>query len=117
VLWIANTASAIASAAGGVALGTVQAEMFPTEVRGTSNALLLVAGVVGSAIGLIGAGVLSDPIGLGHALALCGIGALLAAAFLLPRLPESARRSLDDVSPTGSNPAEPNATDSKPTDE
>jgi MFS family permease len=99
-LWVANSASAIAGAAGGVALGTVQAEMFPTEVRGTSNALLIVVGVVGSSVGLIATGALSDSIGLGHALALSGVGALFAAAFLLPRLPESAQRALDDVSPT-----------------
>jgi putative MFS transporter len=99
-LWLGSAASAVASAAGGVALGTVEAEMFPTEVRGTSNALLIVAGVIGSALGLLLAGGLSDAIGLGRSLALCGIGALLAAAFLLPRLPESAHRLLDEVSPT-----------------
>ncbi len=108
-LWLANTASAVAGAMGGVALGTVQAEMFPTEVRGTSNALLLIASVTGSAIGLVVAGSLFDSIGTGHALALCGTGALVAAAFLLPLLPESARRALDDVSPT--EPGEPRPED------
>ena len=98
-LWLANTASTVTGAAGGIALGTVEAEMFPTEVRGTGNAGLIIAGVAGSAVGLLVAGNLSDPIGLGNALALCGIGALLAAAFVLPRLPESANRLLDEVSP------------------
>jgi MFS family permease len=115
-LWVGSTLSALAGAAGGVALGTVEAEMFPTEVRGTSNALLIVAGVAGSAIGLLVAGALSDPIGLGNALALCGIGAVLAAVFLLPRLPESAQRLLDDVSPTEVAPTEVAPTDVAPTD-
>jgi predicted MFS family arabinose efflux permease len=75
--------------------------MFPTEARGTSNGFLIVISVAGSALGLLLAGSLSDSIGLGHALAWCGVGALLAAVFILPRLPESARRLLDDVSPTG----------------
>ena len=35
--------------AGGIALGTLDAELFPTEVRSTSNAMLYVIGVVGSA--------------------------------------------------------------------
>jgi MFS family permease len=75
--------------------------MFPTEVRGTSNALLLVTGVTGSAIGLLLAGALSDPLGgLGYSLALCGIAPLLAGVLLLPRLPESRGRALDDVSPS-----------------
>jgi MFS family permease len=79
----------------------MEAELFPTEVRGSSNALLLVCYVAGSAVGLLAAGQLSDPMGgLGYAIALCGIAPLLAAVFLLPRLPESQGRELDDVSPS-----------------
>jgi MFS family permease len=100
LMWVAMIAATIAGACGGVALGTVEIEMFPTEARGTSNALLLVVSVLGSAVGLSVTGFLADPIGIGHALAWCGIGGLAAAAFLLPRLPESAQRFLDDVSPS-----------------
>jgi hypothetical protein len=39
--------------------------------------------------------------GLGPAIALCGIASLLAAVFVVPRLPETAERRLDDVSPSG----------------
>jgi MFS family permease len=99
-LWVGNAAAAIAGSAGSVALGTVEAEMFPTGTRGTSNAMLIIVSVGGSALGLVIAGSLSDRIGLGHALAWCGIGAFFAALFLLPLLPESAQRLLDDVSPT-----------------
>ena len=42
--------------AGGIALGTLDAELFPTEVRSTSNAMLYVIGVLGSATGLLLAG-------------------------------------------------------------
>jgi hypothetical protein len=84
-----------------LAVGTMDAEMFPTEVRGTSNALLLVAYVLGSVVGLVLAGQLSDSIGgLGNAIALCGIAPIIAAVFLLPRLPESSGHELDDVSPS-----------------
>ena len=65
------------------------------------GALLLVCSVAGSAVGLVIAGTLSDAIGdLGVAIAICGAAPLLAAALLLPRLPESQGRALDDVSPS-----------------
>jgi MFS family permease len=98
-LWIA---SAVAILLGGVAtpaLGAFNGEMFPTEIRGTANAFLLVAGVAGSAIGLVVAGSLSDRLGLGRALALVGIPSLVASLLVL-RLPETAARSLDEVSPS-----------------
>ena len=47
------------------------------------------------------AGWLAGPLGgLGRAIALCGIAPLLAAIVLVPRLPESAHRDLDEVSPS-----------------
>lgn len=100
VLWVASTLGIVAAACGGLALGALDAELFPTEVRGTSNALLLVFGVAGSAAGLLLAGWLSDPLGgLGPAIALLAVGPVLAAVAFVPRLPESAMRRLDDVSP------------------
>jgi MFS family permease len=101
VLWLTSTLAIVAAASGTLAVGTMDAEMFPTEVRGTSNALLLVCYVLGSSAGLLLAGVLSDPLGgLGNSIALLGIAPILAALFLLPRLPESSGRALDDVSPS-----------------
>ena len=101
VAWVAATVSVVAAASTGLALATLGTELFPTEVRGTSNALLLVVGVTGSAVGLVGAGLLSDPVGgLGRAIALCGIGSILAAILVVPRLPESRSRRLDELSPS-----------------
>ncbi len=100
-IWVAAAISVVASASSGLALATLGTELFPTEVRGTSNAFLLVVGVAGSATGLVLAGVLSDPVGgLGIAIAVCGIGALVAAVLLVPWLPESRARLLDDISPS-----------------
>lgn len=105
LLWLSATVSIVAAASAGLAIATLDAELFPTEVRGTSNALLLVIAVAGSATGLLLAGGLSDPVGgLGPAIALCGIGALVAAVVLVPRLPESLGRRLDDVSPHAAAP-------------
>jgi MFS family permease len=100
-MWVTSAVSVLAAGAGGIALGTMDAELFPTELRGTSNALLTIITVCGSAAGLIAAGALSDPVGsLGSAIALCGIATLLAVFLFLPRLPEPGRRTLDDVSPS-----------------
>lgn len=101
LLWIAPTIAIVAAACAGLALGTLDAELFPTEVRGTSNGFLLVAGVAGSALGLVLATQLRDGLGgLGPAIAVCGIPTLIAAILLVPRLPETVARELDDVSPT-----------------
>ncbi|MCZ7525741.1 MAG: MFS transporter [Acidimicrobiia bacterium] len=101
VLWSASTFAIVAAGAAAVSLGTLDAELFPTEVRSTSNALLLVFGVAGSMTGLAVSGVLSDPLGgLGPAIALCGAAPFVAALLLVPRLPEPAHRHLDEVSPS-----------------
>jgi MFS family permease len=98
-LWISSSVAIVFGGIAAPALGAFNGEMFPTEIRGTANAYLLVAGVAGSAVGLVLSGSLSDHIGLGSALALTGIGSLVASLFVL-RLPETAARSLDDVSPS-----------------
>jgi len=100
-MWVGATVSVVTAAAAGVAIATLDTELFPTEVRGTSSSLLLLFGVSGSIVGLVLAGVLSDALGgLGNAIALLGIGSLASAVLLVPRLPEPAGRLLDDVSPS-----------------
>ncbi len=44
-LWILSAVAILGAAPASIAIGTLDAELFPTEVRGTSNALLLVCGV------------------------------------------------------------------------
>jgi MFS family permease len=100
-LWAMSALAVFMAGAGGIALGTLDAELFPTEVRSTSNAMLYVLGVIGAATGLLLAGSLSDRLGgIGHSVALTGIGSLFVAIFVVPLLPESAARTLDEVSPT-----------------
>ncbi len=101
VIWVMSAASILAAGAGGIALGALDAELFATEVRSTSNALITTISVFGSGAGFLIAGLLASPLGdIGRSIALAGVPALIAALFLVPRLPESAARSLDDVSPT-----------------
>ncbi len=100
-LWVAATVAIVFAGGATIALGTLDAELFPTEVRATGNAMLVVCGVAGSVVGLLVATTLSDSIGgLGPAIAVCGIAPLIAAALIVPRLPEAAHRDLDDVSPS-----------------
>ena len=101
LLWIAPVIAIVAAASAGLALGTLDAELFPTEVRGTSSGFILVSAVTGSAVGLVLATQLKNVVGgLGPAIALCGVASLVAAVFVVPRLPETAARRLDDVSPS-----------------
>ena len=79
-----SAVSVLTAGAGGIALGTLDAELFPTEVRGTSNALLL-----DRQRARLGRrprrspGSSRDPLGgIGRSIALCGIGSLLAAIVL-----------------------------------
>ena len=100
-LWITSALAIVAAACAGLALGAFSTELFPTEVRGTSSAFLLVTGVTGSATGLLLATNLDTVIGgLGPGIALCGIAPLLAAFLVLPWLPEPADRTLDEISPS-----------------
>jgi len=103
-IWVASTVAIVAAACAGLAIGTYNGELFATEVRGTSNALLLVCGVSGAVTGLLLATNLEslvDSIGsLGAAIAVCGIAPLVAAILVLPWLPETKDTNLDDVSPS-----------------
>lgn len=100
-LWITSAVGIVIVGTYGPAQGAFSTELFPTEVRGTSSAMLLVCGVSGSIVGLVAAGALSGPLGgIGRAVALLGIAPLVAALVLVPFLPESAHRRLDDLSPS-----------------
>jgi MFS family permease len=101
VLWVASTFAILAASGAAIVLAAFDTELFPTETRGTSNALLLVCAVTGSAAGLLLATNLDDVVGgLGPAIAICGVAPLLAAALVMPWLPEPADRELDDISPS-----------------
>lgn len=107
LLWVMSATSIVAASAGGIAIGTLGVELFPTETRSTSNGLLGLVGVLGSALGFLVTGALAHPQGqIGRAIALCGISSLFAAIVLVPLLPESRAHRLDEVSPTDARPPE-----------
>ena len=99
ILWLTSAAAIVLGGIAAPALGAFSGEMFPTEIRGTANAFLVVAGVSGAAVGLLFTGHLSDELGRGEAIALTGVASLVASLLVL-RLPETADRTLDEVSPS-----------------
>ncbi|HVC75589.1 MAG TPA: MFS transporter [Candidatus Micrarchaeaceae archaeon] len=89
VLW-----SAVASASTPV-FGAWSAELFPTRARATAEAAVGVAAAIGSVVGLQAVGLLSPSLGLGRALELIGVAAVVGA-FLLFWLPETKEAPLPD---------------------
>ena len=83
------------------ALAVYGPELFGTHERGRSNGLVVTVGVLGSAVGLVAAGFLSDRLGgeLGPALALLSIGPLTVAGLVRFRYPETAGLELEEINP------------------
>jgi MFS family permease len=99
-MWTMNTVGAIVGSASLPALGVYGAELFPTSLRGRAGGLLALAGLMGSAAGLLVAGTVADAAGsFGPAIAPLAIGPLLLAVLVLAAYPETARRSLEDLNP------------------
>jgi MFS family permease len=105
-LWAWSLANAILGAAIIPALGVYGAELFPTSLRGRAKGLLSGVGVLGSAVGLVAAGFLSDSLGeLGPAIAILAIAPLAVAAIVLLAFPETANRELEELNPEDRAPA------------
>ena len=98
-MWVWSVAASIVGGATLPALGVYGPELFPTGVRARANGMLVVTAVAGSTLGLVCAGVLSDHIGLGRALALLAIGPAILAVLVITHYPETARLELEDLNP------------------
>ena len=97
-IWpLAAIASALASASG-VALVVYGPEMLPTRVRAAGNNAILALSVTGSALGLVVAGALAGPLGIGHAIAVLAVFPLITLVIVALRFPETAGRELEDTS-------------------
>jgi MFS family permease len=105
-VWLLPTAliGFACGAAGISALSPYGPELFPTRIRSSANAVLLVIGVAGGAGGLLIAGALSGPLGLGPAIATLVGGPLVAVTIVALRFPETARRELEATSGEGQQP-------------
>jgi MFS family permease len=101
VLWVTSAVGDMVFAIAFLTIATLNVELFPTEARGTSIGMANIIGVMGSIVGILGAGVMSDHFGgWGEALAICTIPTLIAAVVFVPFLPETKGRDLDEISPS-----------------
>jgi MFS family permease len=99
-MWAWSTIGAIVGAAAVPALSVYGPELFPTNLRGQANGWITATGRVGSVIGLVSAGLLSDRFGtLGPALAIVAVGPLLLAFLIVLAYPETAHVELEDLNP------------------
>ena len=98
-LWAWQAMGIIVGAVTIPALGTYGPEMFATRARGRANGLITLAGMAGSSVGLLVAGVMADHVGLGKALLVLSVGPLIVAALVVLRYPETAHIELEQLNP------------------
>lgn len=100
-LWLLTLAGTVVSGIAVPALAVYGPELFGTHDRGRANGIIVVAGVVGSTLGLLAVGLLSDRWGgeLGPPVALTAAGPLIVAVLVLTRFPETAGMDLEELNP------------------
>ena len=99
-MWFVKLAANVVGAIGVPAMAVYGPELFGTHDRGRANALIVTAGVVGSAIGLVTVGWLSDRWdAIAPAIGLLGVGPLLVAVLVLVAFPETAGAELEELNP------------------
>jgi MFS family permease len=103
-LWPAAFVGFVSGAAGIAAISPYGPELFPTRVRSSANAMLLVFAVAGGATGLLTVSALSGPLGLGNAIAVLVVGPLVGMAIAARVLPETARQELETTSGESEEP-------------
>ncbi len=99
-LWLFSLTGTIVAAVTVPALAVYGPELFPTSLRGRANGVISVAGVSGSAVGLIAGGRMQEHYGrFGPGLAILGVGPLIVAVLVLLFYPETAHRELEELNP------------------
>lgn len=99
-LWVVTLLGVVLGGIAVPALAVYGPEMFGTHDRGRANGIIVTVGVVGSAVGLVFVGQLSDRLGeIGPALAILVSGPLIVAWLVLRRYPETAGLELEEINP------------------
>ena len=100
-LWTLTLAGGVLGAMAVPALAVYGPELFGTYRRGRSNGIITTVGVMGSALGNLVAGRLSDALDgrLAPALALLAVGPLIVAVLVMWKYPETAGQELEDINP------------------
>lgn len=99
-MWTAKLLGNIIGAIAVPAMAVYGPELFGTHNRSQANALIVMIGVLGSAVGLVAVGALSDVWGnLAAPIALTGLGPLAVAVLIVLRFPETAGLDLEQLNP------------------
>jgi MFS family permease len=99
-LWVLSVAGAVVGTAVVPALGVYGPELFATTARGRANGLVTMFGVLGSALGLLLVGELSDRWGgIGPAMPIVAVGPALLTVLILVAYPETAHLALEELNP------------------
>jgi MFS family permease len=99
-LWIFTLLGTLVGGIAVPALAVYGPELFGTHDRGRANGVVATVGVLGSAVGLVFVGQLSDRLGeVGPALAVLAAGPLTVAFLVLTRYPETAGLELEVINP------------------
>ena len=107
LMWCLALAAATFSSGLLPALGVYRGELFPNLIRNRAVGWVSVAGVGGSASGVLLTGWLSDRWeSIGSIVALLWIAPLAAMVLAFFALPETSKRELEDLNPEDRNPAE-----------
>ena len=99
-LWIASIAAALIGAIAVPALAVYGPELFPTHQRGSANGGLQIVSVLGSSVGLLLVGWLSNVFdSIGTAMAVAAIGPIILLFVVWFAFPETARIELEELNP------------------
>lgn len=108
-MWLSALVGALMFGATVPALGVYGPELFPTAMRAKANGTLVATARIGSVIGLLTVGQLSDTNSIGFGLAVCMTAPFILAAMVLLFFPETAGKELETINPEDAPPI-PSAT-------
>ena len=97
-VWAWSVFGAFFGAASIPVVAILSAELFPTGFRSTANGVTTAMSRIGGVLGLLVAGSLSDVWSRGSAIAFTTV-ALFFSLFLLPLIPETSGRNLEELNP------------------
>ena len=102
-LWVFTLVGVVLGGIAVPALAVYGPELFGTHDRGRANGIVVTVAVMGSAVGLIFVGQLSDRLGqTGPAVAILAAGPLIVAWLVLTRYPETKGMELEEINPEDS---------------